>query len=143
MQTGIWFLLLPFVSFINGTLVARNSVEPISLCPGIFKRQIRNLSRSWFIAGYIEPATNFSRKLNAYKVNSTSMNKEAWRIKLNDYHAIISCIMGDFIKLQSNGFVLDLPTPTNGEIRATMVPVMQVGISDCKGLGGLDHILQK
>ena len=132
-KPGSGRLLLPFVSFIDGTLVARNSVEPISLCPGIFKRQIRNLSRSWFIAGYIEPATNFSGKSNAYKVNSTSMNKEASRIKLNDYHAIISCIMGDFVKLQSNGFVLDLPTLTKGEIRATMVPVMQVVISDCKG----------
>ena len=35
-------LLLPFLSFIDGTLVANNSVEPIFLCPGIFKREIQN-----------------------------------------------------------------------------------------------------
>jgi hypothetical protein len=61
------------------------------------------------------------------------MNKEALRIKLNDHHSIISCIMEDFTKLQSNGFVLDLPTLTNNKIRVTMVPVMQVVKSDCKG----------
>jgi hypothetical protein len=60
------------------------------------------------------------------------MNK-ASRIKLNDHHSIISCIMEDFTKLQSNGFVLDLPTLTNNKIRVTMVPVMQVVKSDCKG----------
>ena len=64
------------------------------------------------------------------------MNKEASRIKLNDYHAIISCIMEDFIKLQSNGFVLDLPTLTNNKIRATAK-------AQIISMGSLDHILQK
>ena len=48
-------VIIPFQLFIDGTLVARNSVEPISICPGIFNRSVRNLARSWFIMGYIEP----------------------------------------------------------------------------------------
>ena len=50
-------VIIPFQLFIDGTLVARNSVEPISICPGIFNRSVRNLAMSWFIMGYIEPET--------------------------------------------------------------------------------------
>ena len=47
-------VILPLIDFIYGTLVAHNSVEPITLCPGIFKRSVRNLTKSWPISGFIE-----------------------------------------------------------------------------------------
>jgi len=39
-------LVIPFIAFIDGTLVARNSVEAISLCPAILNHSMRNLAKS-------------------------------------------------------------------------------------------------
>ena len=47
-------VLLPFIGFIYGKLAAWNSVEPITLFPGIFKSSVCNLSKSWPISGFIE-----------------------------------------------------------------------------------------
>ena len=44
-------LIMPFQIFIDGTLVAINLIQPISICPGIFNRSMRNLAISLFIMG--------------------------------------------------------------------------------------------
>ena len=51
-----------FQLFIDVTLVAINYVEQINICSGIFNRSVRNLERSWFIMGYIEPEKNSVEK---------------------------------------------------------------------------------
>ena len=42
-------VVMSFQLFIDEKLLASNSVEPISMCPGLFNQEIRNLSRSCFI----------------------------------------------------------------------------------------------
>ena len=143
-------VVLSFQLFIDGTLVARNSVEPISMCPGIFKRDIRNLSRSWFILGYIEPETNYAGTLNA----GLCRGKNKQQVKLEDYHAIIEYILHDFSLLQEKGFLLKVPVSSNSSTQSRpkvapasfgsgvqkrdsmlihFFPVLQLVISDCKG----------
>lgn len=145
-------VVMSFQLFIDGTLVARNSVEPISLCPGIFSRDIRNLARSWFIMGYIEPEVNYVGTHN----QGLCAGKSKQQVKLEDYHAIIEYILHDFSLLQEQGFLLKVPVcrkssaterskhnvlrssfGTGSRKRDCMVvhffPVLQLVISDCKG----------
>jgi len=146
-------VVMSFQLFIDGTLVARNSVEPISLCPGIFSRDIRNLARSWFIVGYIEPEINYVGTHN----QGLCAGKSKQQVKLEDYHAIIEYILHDFSLLQEQGFLLKVPvcrkssqkqaSVANNVIRSSFgtgstkrdsmvvhfLPVLQLVISDCKG----------
>jgi len=145
---------MSFQLFIDGTMVARNSVEPISMCPCIFKREIRNLARSWFILGYIEPECNY---VGTHTPPTTNARGEQIK-KLEDYHAIVGDILADFSKLQTTGFLLKVPVPsvhdkqtfvsTEGGFGSSwdnlseyrtihFFPVLQLVISDCKGANTL------
>ena len=83
--------MMPFHIFIDGTLVARNLAEPISICPDIFNRSVRNIDRSWFIMGYIEPENNFYGEIDE-RLTRRGGNKPHL-IKLDDNHAIIIFIL--------------------------------------------------
>jgi hypothetical protein len=138
-------IVFPFLSFIDGTLVSRNSVEPITLCPGIFKSSVRNLDRSWFIIGYIEPASNYIGKVTvpSFVRIRGKKKKIPTKIKLNDYHSIISFCFEGFCELQRTGFYIDLPTTHTDErgdriyTRSLVaVPVLQAVLSDTKAGNG-------
>ena len=104
-------VIITFHIFIDGTLVTRNAVEPISMCPGIFNRSVHNLDIHWFIMGYIEPETNLFGDID--ERSTRRGGKETQVIKLNDYHAIIRCILEEFISLQYEDFIIDVPVLTN------------------------------
>ena len=59
---------------LDGTLVSRNSMEPLCVCPSIFNRNIRNLPECWFVMGFVEPSSNLignlrkTKKVNGIKV---------------------------------------------------------------------------
>ena len=85
---------MPSRLFIDSTFVARNSVEPISMCPGIFNRSVRNLARSWFVLGYIKPETNICGDIDERLTRREGKKPQV--IKLDDYHAIMECILNKF-----------------------------------------------
>ena len=86
--------IMYFQVFIDSTLVARNSVEHISMCPGIFNRSVRNLARSWFVLGYIKPETNICGDIDERLTRREGKKPQV--IKLDDYHAIMECILNKF-----------------------------------------------
>ena len=106
-------VILPLISLIEGTLVVRNSEEPITLYPGIFKGYVLNLSKSWIIASLIEDPHNFlsevdltsvtfsqtvQNKQNKPKVGSTKKSMvNIIHMNLTDYHAINTYIMAGFM----------------------------------------------
>ena len=69
-------VILPLIDFIYGTLVAWNSVEPITLCPGILKRSVCNISKSWIISGFIEDSHNFLAKVETPQVTLSQIEKK-------------------------------------------------------------------
>ena len=85
---------MPLQSFIDGTLVAINSVETILMCSVTFNRSVIKLARSWFIMRYIEPQTNFCGDINE-RLTSRG-GKKSQVIKIDDYDAIIRCILDEF-----------------------------------------------
>ena len=106
-------VLLPFIGFIYGKLAAWNSVEPITLFPGIFKSSVCNLSKSWPISGLIEDSHNFLAKVETPQVTLSQIekkNKKKWQfrnpkkpmvnmihINLTYYHGIIRYILDDLV----------------------------------------------
>ena len=115
-------VIMPFQLFIGGTLVARNSVEPISICPGIFNRSVSNISRSWLIIGCIEPDINFSGEINK-RFTRRGSRKKPQVIKLGDYHAIIRNLLDEFRRLQDEGFIPNvpvLPNEANSELGSSL-----------------------
>lgn len=122
-------LLLPLIFFIDSTNVTRHGVEPISITLGIFKVIIRNMPKSWFIAGYIEAEKNYSSLKRGQKYSTAD--------KLNDYHHIIDFILKDLTELCDNGgfdFNLKMHQDT---FKVTYKPAIQLIIGDCKGADAL------
>ena len=117
--------LMSFLAFIDGAMLKSNSIEPITLCPAIFRRFIRNLDRPWIVLGYIEPECNY---IGEPTHPDCSTHNIPQHIKLADYHAIIRRIFQDFRELQKSGLEIDMP----GKGQCTAVPVLQAVISDCK-----------
>ena len=54
-------------------------------------------------------------------------------MKLNDYHAIIDCILDEFKILQHTGFHFNLKTKQNTSFPLVFKVVLQAVIYDCKG----------
>ena len=117
--------LMSFLAFIDGAMLKSNSIEPITLCPAIFRHFIRNLDQPWIVAGYIEPECNY---IGESTQPDCSKHNIPQPIKLADYHAIIRRIFQGFRELQKTGFEIDMP----GKGPCTAVPVLQAVISDCK-----------
>ncbi len=137
---------MPFLMFIDGTLVSRNSVEPVCICPAIFKRSIRNLPEAWFILGYVEPSSNYvgdiktTRKVNGVAIETNSTRKITSKEKLLCFHSQLNFILKEFVELQQKGFALDVPISEGlepGHKRITFIPVLQAVIGDCKGADAL------
>ena len=141
--------LFPVLEFIDATMVKRNSVEPVTLVPGIFNSMTRNLSRSWIVLGYIEPLANVVGDKQAYELEDAEcVSKSSLQqvLKLNTYHEMLKHIHSDLVDLQKTGFWLDVPIippdDTNEQygdwktVTVLAVPVLQAVLSDTKGANG-------
>ena len=129
--------LLPYLAFIDGTTVARDSVEPYTMVSGIFNHETRNQHRSWIVLGYVEPLHNAVGNVRKSKRKGKKHNQPSQNVKLEIYHQMLHLIQSDFRDLQKSGFYLDIPLP-GGKIMENVlaVPVLQAVLSDTKGANG-------
>ena len=74
---------------------------------GIFNQSTRNKPTSWCVAGYIPDPTNSD---SGEHFNYNLSQKKKSKMKRIDYHAMMSYIIDDFVKLeQSDGILFDYP----------------------------------
>ena len=141
-------VFLPFLSLVDRTLVARNSVEPITLCPGIFKRSVLNLAKYWIIAGFIKDTHTFLGEFYLPPVTLTQTGKKKQKISkfrnpkkpkvnmvhmnLTGYHNIIIYIMDHFVALHKSVILFRIILVNGLFEYITFVPVLQFIISYCK-----------
>ncbi|MCP4748082.1 MAG: hypothetical protein GY874_18385, partial [Desulfobacteraceae bacterium] len=106
-------VLLPIIGFIDGTVIdklGKQSLEPIALTLGIFNRNTRYKSESWFTIGCIENAANIYKFLGGKKIDAFE--------KARDYHHIIKIITEPIRKIQAaGGFDFFLPKKAFKDIK--------------------------
>jgi hypothetical protein len=122
-------LLLPIIFYIDESNVdksGRLQVHPVTITLGLFKRRIRNISRSWRTIGYIESLEKSTGNDDGSKLNA--------EMKLNDHHAILDFILKDLRQLQGQGSGFSWQLELGGQKFDVVFKVaVQLVIGDCKG----------
>lgn len=122
-------LLLPIIFYIDESNVdksGRLQVHPVTITLGLFKRRIRNMSRSWRTIGYIESLEKSTGNDDGSKLNA--------EMKLNDHHAILDFILKDLRQLQGQGSGFSWQLELGGRKFDVVFKVaVQLVIGDCKG----------
>ena len=123
-------ILLPIIFFIDaGKVTQRQSVEPITFTLGIFNRLTRNRSEAWRTLGYLENLNN-SKKSQQKKYNS--------KMKLKDYHYMLSVILKEFKSLQGKDNGLSFKLTLAGKTYDVIFKLaVQTIMGDCMGLDKL------
>ena len=123
-------ILLPIIFFIDaGKVTQRQSIEPVTFTLGIFNRETRNKAEAWRTLGYMENLFNAMKSQNK-KYNS--------KMKLTDYHYVLSVLLKEFKTLQgANGGFKHKLTLDGKTYDVTFKIAVQNIMGDCMGLNKL------